>query len=90
MRMSYGSSSSDPQYNGYRSPDHNQVAPQMGKSQNNSHVNTKEPRSKGKDPVDSMVNWTQQLQEQLKSKNTRETSASSTKQLIHSVESYRQ
>ena len=40
-----------------------------------------------KDPSETMVNWTQQLQEQLKRKNSRETSASSTKQLIHSTDS---
>jgi hypothetical protein len=43
--------------------------------------------SKAKDPADTMVSWTQQLQEQLRNKNTRETSASSTKQLIHSSNS---
>ena len=98
MRASYASDSSDPhymrqkiptnvQYNGYRSPDHTQI-PQMGEKKTISYVNTNEPRSKSKDPVDSMVNWTQQLQEQLKSKKPRETSASSTKQLIHSTDSY--
>ncbi|CAF4611296.1 unnamed protein product [Rotaria sp. Silwood1] len=39
--------------------------------------------SKTNDPVNTMVNWTQQLQEQLRNKKARETSASSTKQLIH-------
>ncbi|CAF2496182.1 unnamed protein product [Rotaria sp. Silwood2] len=39
---------------------------------------------KTKDPINTMVNWTQQLQEQLRNKKTRETSVSSTKQLIHS------
>jgi hypothetical protein len=47
-------------------------------------VNINEPKSKTKDPVDTMVNWTQQLQEQLRNKKARETSASSTKQLVHS------
>jgi hypothetical protein len=50
-------------------------------------VNIDEPRtstSPSKDPVDTMVSWTQQLQEQLKNPKSRETSASSTKQLIHS------
>lgn len=98
IQTSYGSSPTDPdymrqksptyvQYNGYRSPDHSQI-PDMGKNKSNAYVNTTEPRSKGKDPVDSMVNWTQQLQEQLKTKKPRETSASSTKQLIHSTDSY--
>jgi hypothetical protein len=50
-------------------------------------VNINEPRkltSQSKDPVDTMVSWTQQLQEQLRNPKSRETSASSTKQLIHS------
>jgi len=50
-------------------------------------VNINEPTSKPKDPVDTMVNWTQQLQEQLRNKKPRQTSASSTKQLIHSLNS---
>ena len=43
-----------------------------------------ESTSKVNDSVDNMVNWTQQLQEQLRNKKVCETSASSTKQLIHS------
>jgi hypothetical protein len=37
-----------------------------------------------KNPADTMVSWTQQLQEQLKTKQNRPTSASSTKELIES------
>jgi hypothetical protein len=44
--------------------------------QKNSTANTKT-------AADTMSTWTQQLQEQLKNKQPRETSASSTKQLIH-------
>ncbi|CAF1174687.1 unnamed protein product [Adineta steineri] len=40
-----------------------------------------------RDPADTMVSWTQQLQEQLRNKKARETSAASTKQLIHSANS---
>ncbi|CAF1023523.1 unnamed protein product [Adineta ricciae] len=40
--------------------------------------------SKHKDPADTMVSWTQQLQEQLRNKQPRQTSAGSTKQLVHS------
>ncbi|CAF0757325.1 unnamed protein product [Rotaria sordida] len=43
--------------------------------QNNSTLKTK-------DPVETMISWTQQLQQQLKSKQSRPTSASSTKELI--------
>jgi len=50
-------------------------------------VNINEPISKPKDHVDTMINWTQQLQQQLRNKTARETSASSTKQLIHSSNS---
>jgi len=42
------------------------------------------PTSKTKDPADTMMSWTQQLQEQLKSKSARPTSGSSTKELIQS------
>ncbi|CAF2038172.1 unnamed protein product [Rotaria magnacalcarata] len=38
--------------------------------------------SKMKNPADTMISWTQQLQEQLKSKQSRPISASSTRQLI--------
>jgi hypothetical protein len=50
-------------------------------------VNINEPTAKTKNSVDTMVNWTQQLQEQLRNKKPRETSASSTNQLIHSSNS---
>jgi hypothetical protein len=50
-------------------------------------VNINEPTSKPKDHVDTMINWTQQLQQQLRNKTARETSAGSTKQLIHSSNS---
>jgi transcriptional regulator NrdR family protein len=50
-------------------------------------VNINEPTAKTKNSVDTMVNWTQQLQEQLRNKKSRETSASSTNQLIHSSNS---
>lgn len=40
--------------------------------------------SENKDPVDTMITWTEQLQDQLKNKTSRETSVCSTKQLIHS------
>ncbi|CAF1519957.1 unnamed protein product [Rotaria sordida] len=43
----------------------------------NSTLNTK-------DPVNTMINWTQQLQEQLRNTKARESSASSTKQLLSS------
>ena len=77
------------QYNGYRSPDQTQT-PQKSKmtgNKNVSYIQTNEPRSKGKDPIDSMANWTQQLETQLKTKNARASSASSTKQLIHATDS---
>ena len=95
---------SNPQYNGYLSPDQsktfnktniqtipptNLIKPKQQAFEDKRvySVNIKEPTSKTKDPVDTMVNWTHQLQEQLKTKKPRETSASSTKQLIHSTNS---
>ena len=42
--------------------------------------------SKSTGQVETMVSWTRQLQEQLKNKNTRESSASSNRELIHSNE----
>jgi hypothetical protein len=94
----------NPQYNGYNSPDPHQMfnnakiqsyitLTQPKQNQNSSEdkpvyaVNSKEPISKTKDPMNTMATWTQQIQEQLKSKRARETSASSTKQLIHSTNS---
>jgi len=94
----------NPQYNGYLSPDQHQTfnnvkiqsyveltqtkqKPQTPEDKRIYAVNIKEPTSKTKDPSDTMVNWTQQLQEQLKTKRSRETSASSTKQLVHSTNS---
>jgi hypothetical protein len=47
-------------------------------------ISSESPISKAKDPVDTMVSWTQQLQDQLKTKSTRPTSGSSTKELIES------
>ena len=77
------------QYSGYRSPDHTQMPQKsnMTRTTNVSYIQTNEPRSKGKDPIDSMANWTQQLETQLKTKNARASSASSTKQLIHATDS---
>lgn len=74
------------QYNGYRSPE------QFNSSTNSNiksytNVITVQSKEKSKDSIDAMVNWTQQLQEQLKHKTPRETSASSTKQLIHKTTS---
>jgi hypothetical protein len=47
-------------------------------------VEPNESTMKTKNPADTMVSWTQQLQERLKNKETRPISASSTNQLIPS------
>jgi hypothetical protein len=92
----------NPQYNGYLSPDQSKtpdnshiqsfattvIAKQKQVDDKRIYaVNINEPTSKSKDPVDTMVNWTQQLQEQLRNKKPRETSAGSTKQLLRSSNS---
>jgi hypothetical protein len=90
----------NPQYNGYRSPIQpktpdtalqqssayvNTVKQNESADKRIYAVNMNEPKqSKAKNPADTMVSWTQQLQEQLKAKKPRETSASSTQQLVHS------
>ena len=91
-------SSRNAHYNGYRSPDQKQtpdttniqsfaLAKQKEKDLADKRIYAvninNQTRPKSKDHVDTMVSWTQQLQEQLKSKKSRETSASSTNQLIH-------
>ena len=47
-------------------------------------IESKEEGGKRRTPAETMVSWTQQLQEQLKQKSTRPTSGSSTKGLIQS------
>ena len=47
-------------------------------------IDSNDEPGKSKTAADTMVSWTQQLQEQLKQKSTRPTSASSTKELIQS------
>lgn len=47
-------------------------------------IESKEEAGKHRTPAETMVSWTQQLQEQLKQKSTRPTSGSSTKGLIQS------
>ncbi|UJR24969.1 hypothetical protein I4U23_006333 [Adineta vaga] len=83
------------QYNGYRSPDNGNMQSFAANKPKGDvmddkriyavdiHQSTKAV-SKTNDPADTMVSWTQQLQEQLRNKKGRESSASSTKQLIHS------
>ncbi|CAF5105740.1 unnamed protein product, partial [Rotaria magnacalcarata] len=96
---------SNPQYNGYFSPDQSRTpdniliqsfaAVTMTKQQQKEledkriyAVNIDDSTnstSKTKDPVNTMISWTEQLQEQLRNKKSRETSANSTKQLIPSL-----
>lgn len=47
-------------------------------------IESNDEKAKSKSPAETMVSWTQQLQEQLKIKSSRPTSASSTKELIQS------
>jgi hypothetical protein len=94
---------SNPQYNGYRSPDQHTTpdnaliqsfaAVVMAKHREKELedrrvyavdiVEQNDSASKIRNPADTMVSWTQQLQEQLKNKN-RPTSGNSTKALIQS------
>ena len=100
----HGESPTNPQYNGYQTPDlhttpndtHIQsfaavvMAKHKAKEIEQSRVYavdivpSEAPTSKSKDPVDTMVSWTQQLQDQLKTQSTRPTSGSSTRELIES------
>jgi hypothetical protein len=101
----HGETPTNPQYNGYQTPDlrttpndvHIQsfaavvVAKHKAKEIEQNRVyavdivpSEASSASKAKDPVDTMVSWTQQLQDQLKNKSTRPTSGSSTKELIES------
>lgn len=75
------------QYNGYRSPDQNVDAQKATSKEPDEKrvyaVDIDKSAAKGADPADTMVSWTQQLQQQLRNKQPREASASSTKQLVH-------
>lgn len=46
-------------------------------------VNVNQPKSRSNDSVDAMANWSKQLQHQLKNPRPHQSSADSTKQLIH-------
>ena len=80
------------QYNGYRTPDSSNTQPtdtskpgRKGSDERRVYaVDIDKSTTKANDPADTMVSWPQQLQQQLRNKQPRETSASSTKQLIHS------
>jgi hypothetical protein len=95
---------SNPQYNGYRSPDQHTtpdnaliqsfaavvMAKHIEKEIEDKRVyavdivEPNNPTAKAKTPADTMVSWTQQLQEQFKNKQTRPTSENSTQALIQS------
>ena len=74
-----------PEYGDRRSQGTKSTSPVVPYQQNQQvyAVNVNQPKPRSNDSVDAMVNWSQQLQQQLKTKQTRESSASSTKQLIH-------
>lgn len=78
---------STPTYDGDYSPDQTRTPDSMITQEDNfiDATETNESMSstlKNKDPVRAMINWTEKLQEELRNKKPRETSASSTKGLI--------